>query len=82
MKTENNKETNEIRIEKRFYTVKEFHALLGGVITKSMIYKMIDDGDIPTRRIGAKIVISADWVNAYISAPCIAVKKNRKEKVS
>ncbi len=82
MKTENNKETNEIRIEKRFYTVKEFHALLGGVITKSMIYKMIDDGDIPTRRIGAKIVIPADWVNAYINAPCIAVKKSRKEKVS
>ncbi len=82
MNIENKNETNEIRIEKRFYTVKEFFALLGGVITKSMIYKMIDDGDIPTRRIGAKIVISADWVNAYINAPCIAVKKIREEQVS
>ncbi len=61
--------------EKLFYTVKEFHALLGGVVTRSQVYKMINAGEIPTRKIGSKIVLPADWVNAYINAPCIAVKK-------
>ena len=46
---------------KRFYTVKEFHEELGGVITKSMVYKMIDGGEIPVRKIGSKIVIPAEW---------------------
>lgn len=75
-----NEVKNEIKIEKRFYTVKEFHAMLGGVVTKSMIYKMIEAGEIPTRRIGNKIVIPADWVKAYLEEPCIAVKKIRSER--
>ncbi len=70
----------EIKNEKRFYTVTDFYAALGGIVTKSKIYRMIDAGEIPVRRIGKKIVIPADWVNAYISAPCIAVKKIRAER--
>ena len=65
---------------KRFYTVKEFHEELGGVITKSMVYKMIDGGEIPVRKIGSKIVIPAEWVNNYINAPCVVVKRIRNER--
>lgn len=65
----------EEKTKKLFYTVKEFHALLGGVVTRSQVYKMISDGEIPTRRIGSKIVLPADWVNTYINTPCVVVKK-------
>lgn len=80
MNIENKNETNEIKNEKRFYTVTDLYAALGGIVTRSKIYKMIDTGEIPVRRIGKKIVIPADWVNAYINAPCIAVKKVREER--
>lgn len=64
---------------KRFYTVKEFYELLGGIVGKSQVYKMIESGEIPTRKIGNKIVMSADWVNAYLNQPCIAVKKTKEK---
>ena len=68
------------KIEKRFYTVKELHAMLGNTVTKSMVYKMIANGEIPTRKIGRKILIPADWVHAFIDAPCIAVKTSHYER--
>ena len=69
--------------EKNFYTVKEFHGLLGGTITRSMVYKMISAGDIPIRYIGSKILIPAGWVNTFINTPCTMVKKIRsKERIS
>ncbi len=80
METNKINNENEIKIEKRFYTVKELHAMLDGVVTKSMIYKMIDGGKIPTRRIGNKIVIPADWIKTFFNEPCIAVKKIRNER--
>lgn len=60
--------------KKRFYTVKEFHAELDNVITRTQIYRMIQAGQIPVRKIGTKIVIPADWVDAYLNAPAVAVK--------
>lgn len=68
------------KIEKRYYTVAEFHALLSNTVTKSMIYKMIANGEIPTRKIGRKILIPADWVHAFIDTPCIAVKTIYNER--
>ena len=73
-------EQKETKIEKRFYTVKEFHTMLYGVITRSMIYKMIDAGDIPFRYIGNKIIIPAGWVDTYINTPCTVVKKVRSKE--
>ena len=73
-------EQQETKNEKRFYTVKEFHGLLGGVITRSMVYKMIDAGDIPVRYIGNKIIIPAGWVDTYINTPCTVVKKVRSKE--
>ena len=63
------------KMEKIFYTVKDFHEKLGGVITRSQVYKMIEKGDIPTRKIGSKIVIPASWVDAYVNAPCVVTKR-------
>ena len=60
---------------KRFYTVKEFHEELGCIISKTQVYRMIDRGEIPVRKIGDKIVIPADWVQNYLNAPAVAIKK-------
>ena len=68
---------NETKMEKRFYTVRDFYNELGGVLSRGQIYKMIEAGEIPTRKIGSKIVMSAEWVHAYLNAPCVAVKKER-----
>ena len=65
--------------EKRFYTVREFHEALGGIVTRAQIYKLIEAGEIPTRKIGNKTVLSADWVNAYINQPCVAVKQVKEK---
>lgn len=67
------------QIEKRFITVKEFHQLLGGIITRAQVYRMIEEGEIPTRKIGNKIVMSAEWVRSYLDQPCVAVKKTREK---
>ena len=71
----------EKQMKKKFYTVKDFYSALGGVVTKSQIYKMINAGIIPTRKIGTKIVLSAEWVEAYLGAPCVAVKKINKDSI-
>ena len=61
--------------EKKFFTVREFHQAIGGIVTRSQIYRMIQNGEIPVRRIGNKVVLSADWVNNYINIPCSCVRK-------
>lgn len=57
-------------MEKKFFTVQEFCNELGGIITRSQIYRMINAGEIPIRKIGHKIVISASWVKEYVNRPC------------
>ena len=70
------------KMKKRFYRVKDFVALLDGVVTKSQVYKMIADGQIPTRRIGRKIVLSADWVDSYLNMPCAYTCVQKKQETS
>lgn len=62
-------------LEKKFYTVMDFYREMGGIITKTQIYRMIGAGEIPTRRIGTKIVIPAAWVHEYVNMPCEYAKK-------
>ena len=69
----------EEKMVKKFYSVDEFHKELGGIITKSQIYKMIREGEIPTRRIGNKVVLSADWVRSYIDQPCVAIRQVKEK---
>lgn len=64
----------ENNVNRRFYTVAQLHQELEGVISKGQVYRMIKKGEIPTRRIGDKIVIPADWVQNYLNAPAVAVK--------
>lgn len=63
------------KLEKRFFTVMDFYRELGGVVTKTQIYRMINSGEIPTRRIGTKIVIPANWVREFVDRPCEYSKK-------
>lgn len=60
---------------KHFYTVNEFYELLNGSVTKSFIYKMIDNGEVPGRRFGNKILIQGEWVNNFINTPCTRVRR-------
>ena len=62
-------------MDKKFYTVLEFYQALGGIITRAQIYKMIQAGEIPVRKIGSKLVLPADWVTEYINRPCEFVGK-------
>lgn len=64
---------------KKFFTVREFHQAIGGVVTRSQIYRMIQNGEIPVRRIGNKVVLSADWVNSYINAPFSFIRKEESK---
>ncbi|MBQ8919089.1 MAG: helix-turn-helix domain-containing protein [Acidaminococcaceae bacterium] len=66
-------------MEKKFYTVRDLYCELGGVVTRSQLYRMIEQGEIPTRKIGKKIVIPADWVVSYINMPAVAVVKKPRE---
>lgn len=66
---------------KRFYTVKDFHRELGGIISVTQVYRMIEKGEIPVRRIGDKLVIPAAWVDNYINAPAVAIKKVKQANV-
>lgn len=59
-----------VKIEKKFYTVLDLYYELGGIVTKTQIYRMINAGEIPSRRIGTKIVIPAVWVHNYVNMPC------------
>ncbi len=70
---------NELSLTRRFYTVKEFHAELGGIVSKGMLYKMIADGEIPTRKIGRKIAIPVVWAQSFINKPC-SLEKSSKNK--
>lgn len=69
----------EEKMVKKFYSVDEFYCALGGIVTKSQIYKMIREGEIPTRRIGNKVVLSADWVRSYIDQPCVAIRQVKEK---
>ena len=62
-------------MQKRYYTVAQFHEQLGGVITKAQIYNLIKRGEYPSRKIGKKIVLPAEWVDKYIQLPCEFAEK-------
>ena len=67
---------NEASLTRRFYTVKEFHTELGGIVSKAMVYKMIANGIIPTLKIGRKIAIPVAWAQDYIDQSCILKKSS------
>lgn len=56
-------------LQKVFYTVDEFHRAIGGIVTKTQIYRLIHKGKIPARRFGSKVILSAKWVEAFIDEP-------------
>lgn len=63
---------------KLFVTVTEFHEMIGGVITRVQIYRMINNGEIPVRKIGNKVLLSAEWVNNFLNTPFECVGKTSK----
>lgn len=67
-------EKNENR-EKRYYTVSEFREEMGNTLTRQYIYKLIDEGQIPIRKIGKKILIDGAWARSYINMPCVCMVK-------
>lgn len=54
--------------ERKFFTVSQLVEYLGqGVISRGTIYLMVKKGDIPTVRIGERILIPASWVDQFIN---------------
>lgn len=54
--------------ERKFFTVSQLVGYLGdGVISRWTIYLMIKKGEIPTVRIGERILIPASWVDQFIN---------------
>lgn len=54
--------------DRKFFTVSQLVTYLGdGVISRGTIYLMIKKGEIPTVRIGERILIPASWVDQFIN---------------
>ncbi len=51
---------------KKFFSVKEVAELLG--VSKSLVYSKICNGQIPSRRIGRRILIPASYVEEILAA--------------
>ena len=51
--------------EEKFYTVSEFHNIVGNVISKATIYNGIKKGSIPVKYFGTKALIPAYWVDDF-----------------
>lgn len=49
---------------KKFYSVKELTKLLG--VSKSLLYKQIEETKIPSRKIGARILIPGTYVSEIL----------------
>lgn len=53
--------------ERKFFTVSQLIEYFGnGVISRGSIYLMIRKGEIPTVRIGERILIPATWVEQFM----------------
>lgn len=63
--------------ERKFFTVAQLVEYFGnGVISRGSIYLMIKRGEIPTVRIGERILIPATWVEQFMlnAAKAVAAK--------
>lgn len=65
--------------ERKFFAVSQLIEYFGnGVISRGSIYLMIKKGEIPTVRIGERILIPATWVEQFMlnAAKVVAAKTN------
>ena len=65
--------------ERKFFTVSQLVDYFGnGVISRGSVYLMIKKGDIPTVRIGERILIPASWVEQFVANADNIVKSKMK----
>ena len=65
--------------ERKFFTVSQLVDYFGnGVISRGSVYLMIKKGDIPTVRIGERILIPASWVEQFVANADNIVKSKTK----
>lgn len=53
-------------MKKNFYTVRETVEVLGNVVSKQYLYRLVHSNRIPSVAIGNKIVIPAAWVQKQL----------------
>lgn len=54
--------------ERKFFTVSQLVDYFGnGVISRGSVYLMLKKGEIPTVRIGERILIPASWVEQFVA---------------
>lgn len=54
-----------IEMTKNFYTVKEFHKIIGDGVCVTSIYNQIKAGKIPVTYFGNRALIPARWVEKF-----------------
>lgn len=65
--------------ERKFFTVSQLVDYFGnGVISRGSVYLMIKKGEIPTVRIGERILIPASWVEQFVANADNIVKSKTK----
>ena len=55
--------------QRRFYTVDEVCEIIDNTVTRTQIYRMVGRKEIPSKRIGNRILVDAQWVRDFIDAP-------------
>ena len=53
-------------MKKTLYTEPQTWELIGGVMSKTLLYKMVRTGKIPCVHIGKRILISGAWVEKIL----------------
>ena len=55
---------------KKFFTVLEFYDLIDHAVTRTQIYRMCNEGQIPHRKIGSKVLIYGNCLAGAVWEAC------------
>lgn len=61
--------------ERNFYDVAEFCRMMDGLISRPFAYKLMAAGEIPTIKMGRRLLIPAWYVSQLIAQPSLETKK-------
>ena len=59
-------------MSKNFYSVQEVCDIFGNVMCRGTIYGLVRRGEIPSARIGKKVIVPAYWVDEFLKKNGVA----------
>jgi excisionase family DNA binding protein len=54
-------------MEKKLFTVEEAQSALNGTLSRPYLYRLVKTQQIPSIRIGRKVLIKGAWIQAILS---------------